>query len=294
MRSGFTYKNRHSSEFGIVAKTKSKPVLPEMKSFTFESPVTDGVYDFSEANEYGRAFYNDRFFEIQLQVCAKNLRALEAKVSKIALWLRGSGELVFDSQPLIKWRARVASELGFVPELKGKATVMTVVFRVEPFGVCVFNTADGPILNSFIGLDENIPIDIPRVFTWSIDGGSDTYEYVSETIRAINAGNVPIRPIVKITGEVRDISIVLGDKMLGIDAVGDGFIIDFKKQTVTDLLGHSVMSHVEGRFFELAEAVQDVELTLYVKGEAGLSIEYEPEFICGCDFSCVDWGESNA
>lgn len=294
MRSGFTYKNRHSSEFGIVAKTKSRPVLPEMKSFTFESPVIDGVYDFSEANEYGRAFYNDRFFEVQLQISADSLRELEARVSKIAAWLRGSGELVFDSQPMVKWRARVASELGFVPELKGRATVMTVVFRVEPFGVCVFDTVEGPALNSSLELDENIPTDFPQRFKWSITGGDNTYSYVSKVIRAVNAGNVPIRPVVKITGAVKDVSIGLGDKTLNIDASGDGFIIDFKKQTVTDLSGQSVMSHVGGRFFELDEITRDMQLSLCVKGEAELGVEYKPEFIYGCDFSGADWGESNA
>lgn len=294
MRNGFTYKNRHSSEFGIVAKTKSKPVLPEMKGYTFESPVMNGVYDFSEANEYGHAFYNDRFFEIQLQISADSLRALEEKVSKIAVWLKGSGELVFDSQPMVKWRARVASELGFVPELKGKATVMTVVFRVEPFGACVFDTVDGPLINSFLELDDNVPIDVPRVFTWSIEGSDDAYAQVSKVIKAVNAGNVPIRPVMKITGAVKDISIGLGDKTLSIDASGDGFIINFKKQVVTDLSGQSVMSHVGGRFFELSEITRDMELSLYVKGAAVLSVEYEPEFIYGCDFSGVDWGESNA
>lgn len=294
MRSGFTYKNRHSSEFGIVAKTKSKPVLPEMKSFTFESPVIDGVYDFSEANEYGRAFYNDRFFEVQLQISADSLRELEVKVSKIAVWLKGSGELVFDSQPMVKWRASVASELGFVPELKGKATVMTVVFRVKPFSFCVFDTVDGPALNSFLELDENIPIDISQMFTWSITGGDGAYAYVSKVIRAVNAGDVPIRPIVKITGAVKDVSLGLGSKTLNIGISGDGFVIDFKKQTVTDLSGQSVMSYVGGRFFELDEFTRDMELSMYVKGEAALSVEYEPEFIYGFDFSHIDWGESNA
>lgn len=98
----------------------------------------------------------------------------------------------------------------------------------------------------------------------------------------------------KITGAVKDVSIGLGDKKLNIGISGDGFIIDFKKQTVTDLSGQSVMSHVGGGFFELGEITRDMELSLYVKGEAELSVEYEPEFVYGCDFSGVDWGESNA
>lgn len=150
MRSGFTFKGIHSSKFGITAKTRSRSVLPEMKYSSVESPLIDGVYDFSAANEYGHAFYNDRFFEIQIQAAAYNLRELEKKVSKIAVWLRGNGELRFDDMPLVKFKCSVISEMGFVPEWHGKTTVMTAVFRAEPFGECIFDTVSGPELNSEI------------------------------------------------------------------------------------------------------------------------------------------------
>ncbi len=34
MMIGFKFKGRHSSEFGIVAKTKSKPIVAEQKVYT--------------------------------------------------------------------------------------------------------------------------------------------------------------------------------------------------------------------------------------------------------------------
>lgn len=294
MRNGFTYKNRHSSEFGIVAKTKSRPVLPEMKSYTFEPPSSDGAYDFSEANEYGRAFYNDRFFEIQIQISADNLKTLEKKVSKTAVWLKGSGELAFDDMPLVKWRARVVSELGFAPELGGRTAVMTVVFRVEPFSICFFGTAQGPVIDSLPELESNIPMDVAGRFIWSVIGGADGYMKASKTLRVVNASNVPVRPVVRITGAIKNVSAASGGKMLEINTSGSGFIIDLKKHTVVDLSGQNVMKNVSGDFFELDAGTSDVEVSMYASGEAEIAVEYEPEFVYDFDFDDVDWSESNA
>ena len=45
---GFTYKGRHSSEFGIVAKTSNRPIVPEQKSYYYETPYMDGEYDMTD------------------------------------------------------------------------------------------------------------------------------------------------------------------------------------------------------------------------------------------------------
>ncbi len=294
MRKGFTFKNRHSSEFGAVARTKSRPVLPEMKSCTFDSPLIDGVYDFSESNEYGRAFYNDRFFEIELQVSADSLKTLETKASKIAVWLKGSGELIFDDMPLVKWKARVVSELGFVPELRGKTTVMTVTFRAAPFSECVFDTVDGPIIDAALELDTNIPLDVPERFIWSVTGGESGYAAAVKTINVINAGNVYARPVIRIEGTVKNISIALGDKTLSVQTSGSGFIIDLEKKTVTDLSGQNAMTSVSGDFFELETGVNEITVSLYAIGEASVAAEYTPKFVYDFDLDDADWSESNA
>lgn len=294
MRSGFTYNGKHSSGFGITAKTKSRPVVPEMKYNSFESPLIDGVYDFSEANEYGRVFYNDRFFEIQIQVTSDNLRTLEKKVSKIAVWLRGSGELQFDDMPLVKWKCRIISEMGFMPELRGKMTVMTAVFRVEPYSRCVFDTVNGPVLDLETELDTNIPIDIPCMLTWDFAGGNNQYADVSKVLKIVNAGNAHVRPVIRIDGQVKNISLGCGSKALQINDTKSGFIIDCEKQIVTDSSGADVMTKFEGGFPELGEGVSYMQLSMSVNGSASVSVEYIPRFIYDCDFDDADWGESNA
>lgn len=294
MRSGFTFKGIHSSKFGITAKTKSRPALPEMKYSSVESPLIDGVYDFSAANEYGHAFYNDRFFEIQIQAAADNLRELDKKVSKIAVWLKGSGELQFDDMPLVKFNCSVISEMGFVPEHYGKTTVMTAVFRAKPFGACIFDTVSGPELNSEMELDTNIPIDILRANTWSFTGGNNAYSEVNKLLKIVNAGNVYASPVIRIDGLVKNVSIACGSKSLYINAQKNGFIIDCKKQTVTDLNGNSVMANFSGSFPELKEGVSDMLVSMYVNNDASVSIEYTPRFVYDCDFDYADWGECNA
>lgn len=294
MRFGFTYKGKHSSEFGITAKSKSRPILPSMKYSSFESPAMDGVYDFSASNQYGHAFYNDRFFEIQIQVSAKDMRALEKKVSKIAVWLKGKGELVFDDMPFVKWQAKIVSEMGFVPEIRGSATVMTAVFRVEPFSVCFFDTADGPMLESVIELDTNLPVDVPEQFTWSFAGAEGQYESVSKTIRVVNVGDVEVLPVIRINGQVKNIGIVCGSQILAVDTSGSGFVIDCKRHIITDADGVSVMTKAAGNFPEIGIGVSEIRLSMSVKGVAEVRVEYTPRFVYDCDFDDVDWGESNA
>ena len=67
MRNGFYFKNKHSNDFGVTVQTQSRPIKPEMKIQTYDSPYIDGEYDFSTANAYNREFYKNRVFKMNLQ-----------------------------------------------------------------------------------------------------------------------------------------------------------------------------------------------------------------------------------
>ena len=56
MRNGFIFKNKHSNDFGVTVQTQSRPIKPEMKIQTYDSPYIDGEYDFSTANAYNVNF----------------------------------------------------------------------------------------------------------------------------------------------------------------------------------------------------------------------------------------------
>ena len=49
MRNGFIFKDRHSSDFGVTVRTKSRPILPSVKENIVDLPYRDGGYDFSKA-----------------------------------------------------------------------------------------------------------------------------------------------------------------------------------------------------------------------------------------------------
>ena len=104
----------------MVLKTKSRPMLPGVKSYLYEASSMDGSYDFTASNSDGREHYNDRLIEIALQYTADNLEELEQKTARLAAWLCGGGELIFDSAAGVKWIGRFISEVSFAPERRGK------------------------------------------------------------------------------------------------------------------------------------------------------------------------------
>ena len=73
MRNGFYFKNKHSNDFGVTVQTQSRPIKPEMKIQTYDSPYIDGEYDFSTANAYNREFYKNRVFKMNLQISPRQV-----------------------------------------------------------------------------------------------------------------------------------------------------------------------------------------------------------------------------
>ena len=176
MRNGFIFKDRHSSDFGVTVRTKSRPILPSVKENIVDLPYRDGGYDFSKANPFGREFYNDRIFTVAFNIYADNLAEMQRKLSLLSLWLCGESELIFDDMPFSKWRGKVSDEVIYMPEHGGRKAVMEVSFRAEPFCKCIFDT-EGPALEMPFMLDANIPIDISCLFKFNISGSGDKSVY---------------------------------------------------------------------------------------------------------------------
>lgn len=114
MRNGFIFKDRHSSDFGVTVRTKSRPILPSVKENIVDLPYRDGGYDFSKANPFGREFYNDRIFTVAFNIYADNLAEMQRKLSLLSLWLCGESELIFDDMPFSKWRGKVSDEVIYI------------------------------------------------------------------------------------------------------------------------------------------------------------------------------------
>lgn len=281
MRNGFTFNNRHSSEFGVTVKTKSRPIIPSAKSFSVNLPYRDGEYDFSEANPQGRTHYNNRVFNITIGVTADNLHELQNKIGKLSKWLCGKGDLIFDDIPLIVWRGKIADEIIYMPEHGGKSAAIDVAFSAEPFGKNLFGT-EGPRLGDPVPLDSDIPLSMGEFYTHTITGSGE--------INIVNFGDRPARPVLLAEGNVKNMTLSLGEKTLSFTASAS-VTIDFDKQLVTDKNG---TVRVSGEFFEFGVGANKLTVTNSNSSEIKISAVYVPEFMYTADYKDIEWGDGDA
>lgn len=245
METGFTFKNRHSSEFGITMRTTSRPIRPEMKSYKYESPLADGSYDFSAANSYGHEFYKNRAFTVTASVAAENITALMRRVSDISVWLMGKGILTFDDTPFIEWRASVPGSIDYVPERYGRKAILGITFEVEPFAGLEFGTGDGPMLDSEIHIDSSVYIGIDDAYTYALSGTSSA--------EIANTGDWYVRPVFTVTAEnpFKSFCISCGSKSFTVTQEGlTDMVIDMNKHTVKTVSGTDIKDF-DGDMFEL-------------------------------------------
>ncbi len=274
MRTGFTFKNKHTNDFGVTARTQSRPIRPETKSQVYETPIMDGEYDFSTANMHGREFYKDRTFKIDLQVIADNLTELQKKLSKLAAWLAGKGDLTFDDTPAVKWEAKVDDTIEYKPE-HGKNAVLSVLFKVKSFAKLVFDVFQGPRLDDDILLGSDIPLDMSEYFTFTGTGEH------SHTV--MNIGEAAVRPVINISGVSGAVTLTCNGHTL---TVPGNCTVDCERQIVT-YEDASLMSSVSGTFFELAPGANALE----VSKTAAVAISYEPRYFHDADLMEVNWNE---
>lgn len=284
MRTGFKFKGRHSSDFGIVAKTKSKPIVPEQKVYTYDLPGADGEIDMSECNEYGRTMYKSRLIEIELQISAGDLSELQRTAARIAAWLTGKGELIFDDSYGAKWDARVSSDISFAPELAGKKAVMSVIFKTD-MGKATFTTGEGVLLKDCISLDSNLPLDLAEKFKFSLSVGENN-------IKIANVGDFYTKPIFRFSDGAENVTINCNGKRIIAEDIEKDVIIDCERYIVTDSEGNNLLKKKQGSFFELAPGLNDC--SVYVSGACEMTVDYVPMTMYDFDFACVDWGDGNA
>ncbi len=284
MRTGFKFKGRHSSDFGIVAKTKSKPIVPEQKVYTYDLPGADGEIDMSECNEYGRTMYKSRLIEIELQISAGDLSELQRTAARIAAWLTGKGELIFDDSYGAKWDARVSSDISFAPELAGKKAVMSVIFKTD-MGKATFTTGEGVLLKDCISLDSNLPLDLAEKFKFSLSVGENN-------IKITNVGDFYTKPIFRFSDGAENVTINCNGKRIIAEDIEKDVIIDCERYIVTDSEGNNLLKKKQGSFFELAPGLNDC--SVYVSGACEMTVDYVPMTMYDFDFACVDWGDGNA
>ena len=282
MRNGFTFKDRHSSEFGVTVKTKSRPIIAGAKSFTLDLPYRDGEYDFSMSNPHGREHYRQRTFILSLGMTADNLAALTRKISKLSLWLTGSGELIFDDLPLVKWSGKVVDEIVYMPEHGGTKAEVEVSIAAEPLARGLFGT-EGPLLRHPLPLGSQIPLSTDCLFTYTVNGESK--------LCIVNFGDMPVSPVITIEGQAGDITMSLGEKSLSFSKGSKSTVVDFERQTVK--AGNETIG-VKGEFFELPAGVNYLTVTNSASGDITVTVEFKTRHMYDADYSDIDWGDALA
>lgn len=270
MRNGFSFKGCHSSEFDVTVKTLDRPVEPTAKEQLHEPSDMDGEHDFNGSER--RRYYSGRVIKVEMAVTADNLSALQKKLGKIARWIMGEGELIFDDMPNVKWYGRVVDSVSYKPENGGKNTVLSISFKVKPFSELAFDVPDGPLLDSDIELDSDIPLDFDEYFTFN---GTGTYTVT-------NIGNVFTKPIIEVSDCINGITISCNGKTITVKTKEEDFTIDcIRQQVYIETLDgkESLMNKTEGEFFELSPG----DNTIIITGDATVEVGYTPQYMYDAD-----------
>lgn len=273
MRNGFSFKGCHSSEFAVTVKTLDRPIEPTAKEQLHEPSDMDGEHDFNGSER--RRYYSNRIIKVEIAVTADDLQALQRKLGKIAKWTMGEGELIFDDMPNVKWYGRVVDSVSYKPENGGKNAVLSISFKVKPFSELNFDVPDGPILDSNIELDSDVPLDFTDYFTFE---GAGTYTVT-------NIGNMPTKPVIEVSDCVDGITISCNGKTITVNEKEDFTIDCIRQQVYIEMLDgkESLMNKTEGDFFELVAG----DNTITIAGDATVEVGYTANYMYNADLGDI-------
>lgn len=128
---GFSFNNRHSSDFEIFMKSDDRTLLPAKSQASYMIPGRDGTYDSDDFD------YQNRIITVQIAFLGSenNMETLRKRVRDIAKWLSGQGNLIFDDEPDKAYSAKVTSGISLLQIVRqGQATVS---FDCQPFAESV-------------------------------------------------------------------------------------------------------------------------------------------------------------
>ncbi len=134
---GFTYNGTHSSEYGIVAKTVNRPILPTLRKRELVVPGKHGTYDFNDNT------FENRIIEVELRYIGTSFEELRTRSREIAYWLSGYSEeknLIFDDEDDKWYVAKIYSTVGLTNLFKLGET--TIQFECEPFAYATLDEYD--------------------------------------------------------------------------------------------------------------------------------------------------------
>lgn len=209
MKSGFSFRGKHSSDFkGVTVKTRDRPVMPKPKVSVYEADNANGSFDFTDYT--GQTYYEDRTIQIDLSVTGEDLHDLQNKMNALMVWLTGKGEIIFDDIPTVRWTGRVSEQISYMPEHGGKTAMLSVSFLCEPFSKGLHDVFEGPQLGDPIRLDTAVMLGAEEYLTIvAPESEEETEEEETEIKTTIKIlGDVPIKPVIEVSDEAVTLTVV--------------------------------------------------------------------------------------
>lgn len=217
MRDYIIYDGIDSRKFGLYFEINSISILPSARECVQEIPLLDGVADYNIGSYDRRVIRTTAIFPDLLS-------KMRANQDKIEAWLGNSGapkKLILGNRPDRYYMAKITSALDF--DLKSDRRLGDVEFVCNPPWSFL---KDGTLIT-------------PEQIKW-VNSETTENQFVKEfsqsgTIRFVNNGNISIKPIIKVYGNIRSGLILsyMGEFLkLNCDCVFDGIEIDCFNETV--------------------------------------------------------------
>lgn len=130
---GFSFAGEHSSNYGLVMKSRKRPILPKRRIVREELPNRHGSIDFEVDT------FEDRIIEVDCSFVENSIQNIRQKARQLAGWLNKTGDLIFDDEPNIKYIGKISNQIDLTTT--ARVGRFTLIFLCEPFAYGVSQNA---------------------------------------------------------------------------------------------------------------------------------------------------------
>lgn len=250
---GVTFNEKHSfRDFGLIMLSKNRPILPEPKIIVDEVPHMDGDYDYSECNPESRTKYKPRTHEIEFSLKERDPALVRIRAHEIANWLAcGEQQLIYDDETAVFYLARVQNKLDLENQIVSVKR-FTVQWKSRPFAFSVIESTDQLQFGQGLMLGYGYRLDmVPLVF--EVTG--------AKTLNVYNPGS-HVKPLIRITGSLTNISFTVNDKTLTYEAALTNDTVDIDCSKAQAIKGtENVNNDVSGDYIEFGNGDNTLQIT---------------------------------
>lgn len=245
----FTFNGIDSQQYGLVCRSKNRPILPKIRSQYEDIPGRDGSYDFSDGT------LEDRIIEISCQFISTDVSNLRDRVRNMAAWLYSSGkksQLIFSDEPDVCYMGRLANQIDL--EQIASYGEFTLMFRCDPHA----------FLLDDVNVEQLDQVTILNRTRRLVDVYSNLITSSGTTFTINNFGTASVRPRMLITGTCSapvTISVEgVGSITFAETLSNSEVVIDHEKFTAMVGITNK-LDKVRGNFLELLPGDNNVTVT---------------------------------